>query len=400
MILSRLPKLAIIALFMAILTLPIFQMTFDVFSPYPIFEGRKLASWQDAPGYASPEQFLNFAAKWFRDNYGLREWLIRGNNQLNYSFFGVSDGNYIGYNGWLYYRSEIDLEERPLTSMSSRRFNRVMNNIESLRDILSVRGVELIIITNQMKGKFYPEHFPIYAAKLNEKRRFDEVRERLHSTPSITYIDTTPSLLVLKWKRPIFHQTDIHWNDPAAFETAKTVVEKISEFEHRTTSIWSHELKIAYLADFAGFESARVPLLTQPKLSEQALYVDPNWPPAKEDMPPHTVSPTCPFESITTGPNSREALLPTTVMYGDSFADGLSRSGMNSYFSHFLRSRWGHSYLEDTLTRMPPETKYFIFQFIESHFLSFENVKLPSADRLMTSPPCEGAIGSTATSPG
>jgi hypothetical protein len=273
--------------------------------------------------------------------------------------------------------------------MSDDRLDRVINSIQSLRDVLAARNVRLIVLTNQMKSKFYPEFFPSYAAKLIDKSRFDDVRERLKSIPGMVYLDTTPHLLFLRGARPIFYETDIHWNDPAAFDAATTVVGTIGLMEGRAKPIWSHKLDLGYLPNFGGFESSAVPLLITPPPREYALFVRPNWLPVKETVTPSPVSPACPFEAITIGPDSPVELLPTTVMYGDSFADGLLRSGMNSYFKEFLRTRWGHSTLEDTLVRMPQTTKYFIFQFIESHFLSFEDLKLPTQDKLMTRVPCE-----------
>jgi hypothetical protein len=77
MILIRTLQLGIIASAMAILALPIVQMTFNIVPAYTIFDGRRIASWKDAPAYAPTEQFTKFATNWFRDNYGMREWLIR-----------------------------------------------------------------------------------------------------------------------------------------------------------------------------------------------------------------------------------------------------------------------------------------------------------------------------------
>jgi hypothetical protein len=52
MILIRTLQLGIIASAMAILALPIVQMTFNIVPAYTIFDGRRIASWKDAPAYA------------------------------------------------------------------------------------------------------------------------------------------------------------------------------------------------------------------------------------------------------------------------------------------------------------------------------------------------------------
>jgi hypothetical protein len=51
---------------------------------------------------------------------------------------------------------------------------------------------------------------------------------------------------------------------------------------------------------------------------------------------------------------------------GDSFFDGLYRSGVASYFIHVYRSRWENSAtLENMLANLPPDCRYLLVEFIE-----------------------------------
>ena len=359
MIHSRsLTKTAVIAVFFLILALPALQMRTHAFSIVPLNENRKRAAGPGRLKIRDLPRYLEKSRDWFDDNYGFRDLLIRAKTQLDFSLFHVSDRIYIGTNGWLFYRSVIDIQEPAVEALTDLDLAKAIGNVKRLRDYLAMRGIKLIIVTNQLKAKFYPEYLPESAAKARKFHRFDDFRSLLHAVQGISYVDTTDELMALKQRRPIFHKTDFHWNDPAAFEIAGILVNLIAGEEHRGDIVWHYPLKIE-TKKLSGGQAMFMPLFHPPE--EYALFVVSTWtsPLAYNNKPPP------PFEWSSRAAPGGGNLLPTTVLFGDSFADGMVRSGLADYFHEFYRVRTGAATLPDVLSKLPPGTHYFIYQSID-----------------------------------
>jgi hypothetical protein len=348
-------QMAISALFVLILLLPSMQMITGTLNLETLNENRTMAA---APSFAdmiNPLKFIYQAQKWFDDHYGLRALLIRLKTQIDYTVFGVSDKVYIGKDGWLYYRNIIDDSEPRVEALTDAELDADVQWFAELRDILAARGIKLIVITNQLKDKFYPEYLPKAASRAKHQHRFDDFRARLHSLPGITYIDTTEGLLALKQRGEIFHKTDFHWNDPTAAVFAQILVDTIARQEHRPLPFWRSRYTVV-THSFSGGEATFMPLFVTPV--EQSFFVE--CPTPWND----TVHP--PWETVWHSTMTDPPPLPTTVLYADSFMDGFERSGLYDYFEESLRVRRGSASLAETLAAMPPTTRYFIYQFIET----------------------------------
>jgi hypothetical protein len=361
-------RLAIIGAFLLMLMLPLLQMTFVIVKVPLLDENRTRApapQWNDL---AHPSNFTTKAQQWFRDHYGFRDILIRLQTQIEYSVFGFSDRIHIGRDGWLFYRSVIDREEPAVEAMTDAQLDHTVASFARLRDWLAARDIRLVVITNQMKDRFYPEFLPYTAKQARSRHRFDDFRARMRGLPGITYIDTTPPLLKLKQQRLIFHKTDFHWNDPAAFVIAGELVDTIAALDHRPLPFWHNVLDLQQL-NFSGGQARFMPLFKSPH--EQGLFVRPNWP----DAHLTTVTNMKPFEWITHAPGDN--LLPPTVVFADSFFDGMMRSGLANYFQSLALARRNQAQMDAALRAIPSGTKFFILQFIEVALPQFRTLSIP-----------------------
>ena len=61
---------------------------------------------------------------------------------------------------------------------------------------------------------------------------------------------------------------------------------------------------------------------------------------------------------------SKDDLGPITVL-GDSFFDGMIRSGFWVYFKKVYRANWNSTDLKEILNTLPQDTKYLLLEFIE-----------------------------------
>jgi hypothetical protein len=65
-------------------------------------------------------------------------------------------------------------------------------------------------------------------------------------------------------------------------------------------------------------------------------------------------------------PQPDPKLLPTIVVVGDSFFDGINRAGFPVYFRNMYRVRWNPNLkVSDIAAALPPDARYVLVQCIE-----------------------------------
>ena len=160
--------------------------------------------------------------------------------------------------------------------------------------------------------------------------------------------------------RPVFHKTDFHWNDPAAFEIAKEIVSKIDQREGITDPTWKHGLAIK-TEIFSGGEAKFMPLFPSTP-AEEGLFLRKTY----EDSP-HLYRTQPPiYEFIIEMRPPKSGQLGPVVIYGDSFADGFVRSGIYTYFKKTYRVRYSNISINDLIETLPKDVKYLILECIET----------------------------------
>lgn len=177
----------------------------------------------------------------------------------------------------------------------------------------------------------------------------------------------------IKAVRPIFHKTDFHLNDPAAFVCAQHLVDMLAHADGKPVPFWTRKLEVRQIR-FSGGQALFMPLFRPP--SEDGLFVEPNW----DESGYLRDKGSAPFEVIYTKQQHGEGL-PTTVVFGDFFIDGMVRSGLVTYFEKLAYARLYQAELADVLRAMPPGTKYFVFEFMEVALPNNLTMELPDKPR-------------------
>jgi hypothetical protein len=344
---------------MLLLWVPMAQMVTGLPSqPAAVDENRKLAakpvlrSWEDMHQYASD------AVKWFNDHFGFRDFLIRSKTQIDYSVFGMSTRIHVGSDGWLFYRSVMDVEKPQIELTLRKDADAVIEGTRQLAAALAARGVKLVIMVAPMKDVYYSELLPSTAKQLPKPRQVELLQDRFRAMKEIIFIDSEVILKETAKQRTVFHKTDFHWNDPAAFEVARTLVNEIGKSEGKASPVWTHELEIEE-RPLSGGEASFMPIFFPP--TEKGLFVKPNW-----IQPPYNyVEKQPPFEWIydIKVPTGHE--LPPITILGDSFFDGMLRSGVWIYFKKVHRANWNNTNLKEIVSNLPADTRYLFLEFIE-----------------------------------
>lgn len=353
------PWLFIGAFFLATL-LPALQMLTRWLPEVAIDEQRRLAPPPSTS--ASAGQFARDANLWFSDHFGFRALLISLKAEIDYRLFRVSDKVHVGRDGYLFYRSVLDVEKPALEGYLASHEAEVLDGFRRYAEALKRKNIQMVLVINLLGDRFLPEMLPAEVAKRPPLRRIDDFIDKARKIPHVTFVDSTRILHETEQLRPIFHRTDFHWNDPAAFPVAKAAVDAMSRQSRLAESPWKHPLAIE-ARQMSGGVARFMPLLHPP--SEKTIFVKQTWAWPEGFA---VQAPAAPFEEITTTrENPADArLLAPAVFVGDSFADALMRSGMGCCFQKTARARWKPDLRLSTITAaLPKDTRWMVFQFIE-----------------------------------
>lgn len=353
----RVLRWCFVAAFFALTLLPGLQMLTGLAPVQAVDENRALAP---AVGSSTPlDQVPRVADRWFSDHFGLRSLLIRLKTQIDFSVFGMSDRVLVGRDGQLFYRSTVNVEEPAMEQTLGRDEAASIEGFDRISRALKAASIRFAVVVDMMSDRFYPELLPAAAVPRPAEPRIDDFVARLRALPDVAFIDSAAILRDAMKSRRIFHRTDFHWNDPAAFDVSKALVDRMSLEEGHTASPWTYPLAIE-TRRISGGIARFMPLFVPP--SETSLMVKQTW-----DWPPGFTQSANqgPFEYVTTAtPDPR--LLPPTVVVGDSFLDGMLRSGLAANIVEMHRIRWKPGLkVSAIVSSLPADTRWLVVQFIE-----------------------------------
>ncbi|QGZ54006.1 alginate O-acetyltransferase AlgX-related protein [Paraburkholderia acidiphila] len=361
-------KLAGIVIFFLALCLPAIQKITGVLPPYTIDENRRLTAPPRLADFKDPATGFHQFEQYFDDHYGLRDILIRLKTQIDFSVFHTSDRVHLGKNGWLFYRSVLDVEKPATERFFASRDEQLTAGIEDLAAALKKRSQTLVLMPIFLGDVFYHDELPRDTPKLPQPSGFYRATERWKTLPNLIYVDSAAVLSRVKERRQVFHKTDFHWNSPAAFAVGRTFVNQLGQDAGIKSPVWDHELKIE-TRPYIGRESDFLPLFKQP--SELGLFVVPTWNTNDVQVKENQGI----FEYITTKRVDDSKTLPPLCIVGDSFFDALRDAGFTSYFSKVYRVRWqGADTLPRALAQFPAECKYVMVEFIEVQAPAFDSL--------------------------
>lgn len=197
------------------LFLPLFQLNFPFYEVKPLKGAvtkveKPIFSWKSwieetyAPAY---EKYIN-------QKFGFRNWLVRLNNQIDFSLFNKSNakGVIIGKENYLF-------EENYIRAFYGTNFigdsliNVRVKNLKLIREYLQSKGKDLLVVLAAGKGTFYSEYIPDkYYTKPGITN--NEVYVKAMTRAGIPFIDFNSYFLNAKdtSRYLLYPQTGIHWS--------------------------------------------------------------------------------------------------------------------------------------------------------------------------------------------
>jgi alginate O-acetyltransferase complex protein AlgJ len=209
----------------------------------PVQELRPLASFPSQWKGSWFDVDKNYALfeKWFSDNLGLRNVMIRVKNELDYRLFHSSTRVYFGKGDQIYGRHLIDVE-LPSTEAAldtSEKIDAVYRGVVKLSDDLKAIGITTVFVTPMMKEYFIPGQLPFFAPRLPANSNFMRLYDRMKASPELHFVDVYQIIKSIQPKYQIFYKQDFHWTNTSALEVAKASTDMLADLTGSATR-WQH----------------------------------------------------------------------------------------------------------------------------------------------------------------
>jgi len=319
-------NIILICLFMAMICIPFVQMKLRFIPELKNVENRPLTE-KPVLTSISLSGFVNYKSeyeKYFNDNFGLRNFLIRINNYIDIKIFKTisKERVVVGKNGWLYYNDPYDGKNLRdfigQVNFTMSELAEIKKETKRLDNEFRKRGMRFIIVMAPGKHTVYPEYLPDFILKQRSPvTRVDQVKEEL-SGLGVTYIDLRDCLLEAKTIYPhlLFFITDTHWNLFGSFIAYMKLVPYLKTENNANTFYSIQDFNIVEkknngLGDLALFSS------TYGMLSDTEVFLEP----LKKQL--MTICLLDSYAQQVIVKNNPDKTLPKLLMFRDSFGVAL-----------------------------------------------------------------------------
>lgn len=224
-------------LFSLALALPLVQMATGFPPDYPL-AGVETTTTRPAAGWAA---WWNGTLQpdfdgWINQRIGLRGWLVRTANQLNYVLFRElprRSGTQVllGRDGMLYEKVYVDAYNQ-----SGHRLGKELRNISAstkrLQDRLAADGIAFLLVIAPSKAEIYPEFLPPeadVAGRPARRSNYENFVKYLHAD-GVNLVDAHE--LFLQWKSApgaprLFANGGTHWNEYGAARVVAEIARRL-----------------------------------------------------------------------------------------------------------------------------------------------------------------------------
>jgi hypothetical protein len=195
---------------------------------------------------------------WFTGHVGLRPWMVRTANQMNFSLFGeIPAGSgtrvYQGRDNVLYEKAYVTAYNTP-----GKKREKLLHDITwglwRLQELLEQHGVAFLLVLAPSKAEIYPEYLPGDLKKPGRDKRLSHYQRMVPMLEKfgIHYIDSHK--LFLQWKENgsplLFARGGTHWNYYGAGRIVQAIMDGIAA--QRGQSYDTIKV-VSYTTDSRGF---------------------------------------------------------------------------------------------------------------------------------------------------
>lgn len=239
---SRSLSIACLTLLFLMLLIPAMQIAWRPLPAWPLDglgapDAPPAFSWQGV----TKETFQKGFEQWFMKGNALWSWLVRINNQANFSLFNQVNGTYnapiiVGREGHFLQPTYFNSFNR-LKTPKRRQLEKRVRQLKKLQDLLAERGIPLIVLVSTHALELYPELVPADftdPTRLSRRNSYEKMRPLLDEA-GVNVFDAHQYLSGLKQSSPVrfFEPTGSHWNDVAACLVTQQLLQKLGSLIHK-----------------------------------------------------------------------------------------------------------------------------------------------------------------------
>jgi hypothetical protein len=229
---SKPADIALIALFLVMIALPLLGMILDLDSSFVLDENRVLAPRPEVKlDRASLGAFPQKLEAYFNDHFGLRQRLIHWLSMATVKGLCVSSSRHValGRQGWLYLAGDRPIQYyRGLRPFTTDQLERYRQTLEARRDWLAGRGIHYLFVILPNKDTVYPDFMPREYTKVQPRSRCDQLIEFVKAHSNVRIVDVRDAMRVAKEHERVYDMTDTHWNPRGAFVAYRRIIEELS----------------------------------------------------------------------------------------------------------------------------------------------------------------------------
>jgi hypothetical protein len=355
-------KISFIIFFIAFIFAPAIQYLHPLVTAKSVNENRVKVEWpqkslwvgvRDGNGYSTQIE------SYFSDHFPLRDFMLRGQGQFEYSVLGRSREVIVGQEGWLSDKKVLAETLHNLDRVNDDKINLAMIQLKRFQYWLKQRDIDFLMVIVPMKPSVYAEKFPArytHRPAVTGLMRFQQALAK----NNIPYIDLLDILKRHKNEASLYYKTDMHWNTVGVNYAAEAIVNYFSQ-KSLGRPIWDEALLKDHQV-FSGGELTTLPLFLD------RHEVTPIWTPLKtgyktwmQEGGPSSIE-------VYAGTDKKRAVLPPAIMFGNSFMLAYPSVGYHDYFSKSSRVL-DYAYFSKVLDYIKPEHKIFVLHIYENQLL-------------------------------
>lgn len=224
-------KFSFILLSFLMICAPLIQMGFHVAPNLPLAGADVVAekpglNWRDWISGAFQSKFERYLGQ----NFGLRSYFIKTNNQLSYWIFRecgpCQDPTIIGEQGVL---NSLAYVKDYLESRHSEQMASAVSTLSEIQHKLDKRGVAFFVLITPNKASVYPEYIPRGLKRgYSFNQRYEQFASLLRKS-GVDFVDGHSILIEKKEKLgyPLFNRGGLHWNELGAYYVLDSLLTKI-----------------------------------------------------------------------------------------------------------------------------------------------------------------------------
>lgn len=226
-------KLFLFSLLFGIFLLPSFQKYFSVFTFKPLAgeyipamkQNFSIGGWLDG-------EFQKSFDKYYEENIGFRNPLIRIYNQVDFSLFKTVHGGSIevGKKGYLFETPYL-MAHAGKDFIGNEEIDARIERIKFVSKTLKERGISVIIAIAPTKADFFEEYIPsFYTLNDTAKTNYEVYRKKLVDK-DILFVDFNNYFLKLKKTSPypLYPKQGIHWSQYGMYLAADSLLNFMKE---------------------------------------------------------------------------------------------------------------------------------------------------------------------------